>query len=93
MLKKYYARYNCYGIQITGDGEQVHVFSDKQSRDKWVNACNQKAEERGAVTAESITAKQATKLIKLYIVTHEHNCGKVYVKDNYGRILNESVED
>jgi hypothetical protein len=91
--KKYYALYNSYGIHITGRGEQAHIFSDKKSRDKWINTCNRKAAERGAVTAEAITAKQAQKIIKSYIVSYEHDSGKIYVKGNEGRIVDEGTEN
>jgi hypothetical protein len=91
--RKYYALYNVYGIQITGVGEQAHIFSDKKSRDMWVDACNRKAAERGAVTAEAITAKQAQKIIKSYIVSYEHDSEKIYVKDNEGRIVDEGTKN
>jgi hypothetical protein len=91
--RKYYALYNSYGIQTTGRGEQAHIFSGKKSRDMWVDACNRQAAERGAVTAEAITAKQAQKIIKSYIVSYEHDSGKIYTKDNYGRVVDEVDEN
>jgi hypothetical protein len=92
--RKFYALYNSYGIQTTGRGEQAHIFSGKKSRDMWVDACNRKAAERGAVTAKAITAKQAQKIIKTYVViSYEHENGKIYVKDNEGRIVDEVTEN
>ncbi len=90
--RKYYALYNSYGVQTTGEGEQAHIFDDKQSRDKWINACNQRAEERGAVTAEAITAKQAHQIIKDYERQYTHQNGKVYEYTNNGYLINEGAE-
>ncbi len=78
MERNFYARYNKYGIQYGGMMEYVHIFSDKKTRDKWVDICNGKSEERGAVTAEPITAKQAYKLIKDYDRQYVHKDGRVY---------------
>jgi hypothetical protein len=92
--RKFYALYNTYGIQTTGKGKVMHIFSDKKSRDEWADTCNKWMAKRGAVTAEAITAKQAQKIKKKYVViSYEHKNGKIYIKDKNGRVVDEAAEN
>lgn len=61
VMRNYYAGYNSYGTSFTydSDGWSVHVFSDRDARDAWVD---EDQYPNGNPTRETISAKIARRI-------------------------------